>query len=194
MDDTNSEILHEPTNDRVLIITHINTPICTNGSDKWSCVDIRALVSPNQTNDEYALPITHLSTESESANVKNVIHMWWVNNAYECMDDTNSEILHEPTNDRMLIITHKYPNIPKWFRKMVLCWHTRSSFAKRMTNTLSPRYSSVCVGSKMSKCFDHRHSANYYWEVIQFFIRHRIKFPPPQFTMVMLCSHYNLIC
>ena len=62
---------------------------------------------------------THLSTESESAKVKNVIHMWWVNNAYECMDDTNSEILHEPTNDRMLIITHIntpiYPNgSEKW--------------------------------------------------------------------------------
>ena len=137
---------------------------------------------------------THLSTESESAKV-NVIHMWCVNNAYECMDDTNSEILHEPTNDRMLIITHiNTPIYPNGSDKMVLCWHTRSSFAKRMTNTLSPRCSSVCVGSKISKCFDHRHSANYYWEVIQFFIRHRIKFPPPRFTMVMLCSHYNLIC
>ena len=55
MDDTNSEILHEPTNDRiliitfiVLIITHINNPIYTNGSEKWSCVDIRAVVSPNE--------------------------------------------------------------------------------------------------------------------------------------------------
>ena len=56
MDDTNSEILYEPTNDRMLIITHINTPICTNGSaialknmtNKWSWVDIHVLVSPNE--------------------------------------------------------------------------------------------------------------------------------------------------
>ncbi len=61
MDDTNSEILHEPTNDRMLIITHINTPIYPNGSEKW-------LLTHTHTH-------THLSTESESAKVKNVIHM-----------------------------------------------------------------------------------------------------------------------
>ena len=65
--------------------------------------------------------------------------------AYECMDGTNSENLawaHK--RPYAYNHTHKYPNMHKWSRdyakkhdkQMVLCWHTRNIFAKRMTNAL----------------------------------------------------------
>ena len=95
-----------------------------------------------------------------------------MDSANECMDDTNSEILHEPTNDRMLIITPI--NTPIFTNGSAISLKTTTNktngpvltYARwfRQTNDeyALPRSSSVCVGSKMLKCFDHRHPANYY--------------------------------